>query len=46
MKMQINFITISVMLIAVFGGCSNDNPSEPPQNTGTQTSLSKLSDIQ
>jgi hypothetical protein len=46
MKMQKNFITISVMLIAVFWGCSNDNPSEPPQNTGTQTSLSKLSDIQ
>jgi hypothetical protein len=37
---------ILVLLIATFWSCSSDNPTEPPQNTGSQAPSSKLSDIQ
>lgn len=46
MKMTRILLPILVMLITIYWGCSSDNPTEPPQNTGSQAPLSKLSDIQ
>ena len=39
-------LTILVILVITFWGCSSDNPTEPAPNPGTQAPLSKLSDIQ
>jgi hypothetical protein len=46
MKKKRILLPILVLLIATFWSCSSDNPSEPPQNTGSQAPASKLSDIQ
>ena len=44
-KINILLVLLIVTLIFILG-CSEDNPTEPPQNTGSQAPSSKLSDIQ